>query len=376
MKKYIILILLLVSACYPRWNSTPANVEPVITEPQIVEPTVAKPAILEPINVSHKKPRHVKPTKKPRKISLKNGVVLVPTSFDKLQGWEKDNHKEALKVFNKSCKKNKKYKGLCNKKPRNAKAFLEKNFTPYLVTDRNGKAAGTFTGYYEIGLKGSYKKHGKYQYPLYAPPPKKYLKLTRKQVDNGGLNGLKKEILWLDNPVDVFSLHIQGSGLVKLDDGTYTRIGYAGRNAHKYASIGTWMMKNKYVPKNGMSATGIRNWLRNHPDKMHYIMQKNPSYIYFRETGAKGAIGAAGVALTGERSMAVDRRYVELGSMLWLDTKLPDYKKYQRLFVAQDTGSAIKGKTRGDIFFGLGDRATYLASHMKQKGRYYLLVRN
>lgn len=298
---------------------------------------------------------------------IQGDLTLIPSKFENLEGWERENHSEAKELY---CLKNK--DEICKINYQTSKSFFEDNFTPYLISKRDD-SEGLFTGYYEISLKGSRTKQGKYQYPIYSVPMDKYLKLTRKEIDEQGLEGY--EILWLDNPVDVFFLHIQGSGLVNMDDGSIVRVGFAGRNNYKYKSIGKWLIDNNIMSRSEMSAEGIKRWLHTHPKRMYEVLHKNPSYIFFRETGAGGAIGSLGIELTPKRSMAVDRDYIKLGSMLWLDTTLPKGEKFQRIMFAEDTGSAIKGVVRGDIFFGYGDEAEYLASYMKNKGKYYLLVR-
>lgn len=324
-------------------------------------------------------------------------------SFAALSGWNDDNHTEALAAFISSCpilaKKAKAestgsklkisedvWRSLCDDALRAqgntdlAKQFFEARFVPFRVNN-NGKAQGLFTGYYEPVLYGSGRKTDDFIYPLYVTPPElKDCKpcYSRDEVDEGMLAGRRLELVWVDDPVMLFFLHIQGSGRVRFANGKEIRVGYAEQNGHPYAGLGKIMGDQGLIPKDQINFFTLRQWLYDNREQARVMMQNNPSYVFFRQNNDPGAIGAVGAILTPERSLAVDSRYIPYGLPLFLETDLPTEGgaplPYRRLFIAQDTGGAIKGPVRGDIFFGTGDRAEYLAGYMKNRGAYTLLV--
>jgi len=332
-------------------------------------------------------------------------LMLQKADFTKLNGWHQDRHTEALVSFKKSCKKFKtmpeamaihtsgiggKYgdwKRLCNRADNiDAKdavvvrKFFENNFTPYLASNW-GKDSGIFTGYYEIELKGSRTRHGEYQYPIYARPADikdgiKYY--SREQIEGGALQGKGLEIAWANDPVRLFFLHVQGSGRIKLDDGSVMRVGYNGKNGYKYTSIGRYMIDKGYIEEKQISAQGIKKWLYESPHEIQTVLNQNDSYVFFRELSGDGPIGGQGVPLTPMRSLAVDKRFVPYGAPVWVDIALNDEglpgNSLKKLMVAQDTGAAIRGPVRGDVFFGYGERAEHMAGHQNNKGKYYILL--
>jgi membrane-bound lytic murein transglycosylase A len=279
--------------------------------------------------------------------------------------------------------------------------FFEQWFDPFLVSNRS-QASGLFTGYYEIELRGSRSRKGVYQTPLYLKPKdivsvnlgqfnsqwsgKKITgrviadrvipAQTRREIDDGAFSGRGIEFLWVDNPIDAFFLHIQGSGRVVLEDGSIVRVGYAGRNGHKYVAIGRELVKRGAIAKESVSMQSIRSWLRVNKTDAQAVMQLNPSYIFFRTLQGPGPVGAQGVVLTPGRSLAVDRRFIPLGAPIWLATTSPldSSEPLNRLVIAQDTGGAIKGPVRGDLYWGHGENAALNAGFMKGSGRYYILL--
>jgi len=329
-------------------------------------------------------------------------VKLTKTNFENLVDWNIDDHASGLRAFKKSCaslsnntKLNAKIKHLkindlikvCKKAKKissydnlAAQEFFEKWFTPFVV--RNGvNKTGLFTGYYEIQLNGSFKKTKTYQYPVYKKPKdlksgKKYY--TRKQIEKGKLKGRKLELIYVDDKIDLFFLHVQGSGRIVLENGKIVNVGFAGKNNHEYTSIGKEMINKGIVTAQEISATKLKQWLKENPNEAENILHKNKSYVFFQKTPSTSVIGSQGVALTPERSLAVDRTLIPFGLPIWLETTLPkeggSYSPYNRLMVSQDTGSAIKGAVRGDVFFGNGQRAEKLASAMSQKGKYFILL--
>jgi membrane-bound lytic murein transglycosylase A len=256
-------------------------------------------------------------------------------------------------------------------------SFLMSNFQPFAALDRNTDQ-GFFTGYYETELDGSRRPNAVYTVPLYrAPVPA--VTYTRAEIDAGALKGRGLELIWLKDPVDSFMLQIQGSGLVKLPDGKKIRIGYAGNNSQDFVPVARLMIQAGLIPKNQGSMQSVRDWLRANPVQAELWMQKNPRYIFFRELAGdsaalSGPSGAMGVTLTPTRSMAIDPGFLPLGAPVWLDTRAPDGRPLQRLMVAQDVGSAIKGPIRGDLFWGTGEPALEFAGRMKNPGRYYVLL--
>ncbi len=333
-------------------------------------------------------------------------LVLIRTHFTALHGWEKDNFTEVLPAFLKSCEKLTRlsatapladnirqlagdasdWQMVCTlasqleaSASNDIRQFFEQYFVPFEVRN-NAQAEGLFTGYYEIDLRGSRSKTATYVEPLYTTPgaiSKPFY--SRKQINDGALAGKQLEMLYVDDPVAAFFLHIQGSGRVELDDGSTIRVGYAGQNGQPYVAIGRYLIEQGIIEKEHMSARAIKNWLYANPDKAKGLMETNPSYIFFREIDGEGPIGAQGVALTPERSLAIDKRFLPYGLPIWLETTYPDTPRmkgtaFRKLLVTQDTGGAIRGPVRGDIFFGHGAKAEMWAEYMKNPGRYTLLL--
>lgn len=364
--------------------------------------------------------------KKPPIPKLPDRAVLTPAAFTDLPGWPGDSHAESLPALLRSCDR---FGKLPVNRPLGhgvpggtvadilpacaaaaalpkgdneaARRYFESWFRPYRVAN-NEEAEGLFTGYYEIELNGALKTSASYNVPVYRTPGDRIavdlgefdpalkgrsligrveggrLKpyFARGAIQKGALNGRGLELVWLDDPLDAFMLHVQGSGRVRLTDGRMTRIGYAGHNGHDYRSIGSELIRRGELELHAASWQGIRNWITKNPRKATDLLAVNRRYIFFEEIVGEGPVGAQGVALTAGRSLAVDTRYVPLGMPMWLDTLQPGPgdSPLRRLVVAQDTGSAIKGPVRGDFFWGTGDKALEFAGRMKHRGRYYLLL--
>ncbi len=281
---------------------------------------------------------------------------------------------------------------------------LETHFRPWEVSGRDGHR-GLFTGYYEAELRGARRPGGAFQTPLYRRPEdlitvelvdwradwrgqriagrivegrlRPYA--DRKGIEAGALRGRGLELVWVDDPVDAFFLQIQGSGRVILPDGQVMRVGFAAQNGHAYVPIGRVLADRGAIPRDQVSMQSIRAWLAAHPKEAADVMNANPSYVFFRELSGDGPLGAQGVALTPGRSLAIDPSFLPLGAPVWLDlTDVPAEAgksvSLRRLVVAQDTGGAIRGPVRGDLFWGYGDTAADRAGRMKASGRYYLLL--
>jgi len=274
---------------------------------------------------------------------------------------------------------------------------IETWLVPFAVAGPDG-SDGLFTGYYEPELRGSRKRTAAYMVPLYRQPPDLVtVELegetrvgrmvdgrlqpyhSRTAIDGGVLAGRGLELLWLADPIDAFFLQAQGSGRVRLAEGGSLRVGYAASNGHPPTIIGRILVERGELTKEAATMQTVRQWLRDHPAEATALMQMNARYIFFRETTGDGPVGSLGVTLTPGRSLAVDPSLLPLGAPLWLDTTYPAGTPeaglpLRRLVVAQDTGSAIKGAIRGDIYWGSGEAALRYAGPMKQPGRYYLLL--
>jgi len=338
---------------------------------------------------------------------------LKPSAFADLPGWQDDDLSAAWPALLNSCKGLKgqtTWTKVCQLasqiSPFDAermRQFFESNFQPYQSQQAEGGNEGLITGYYEPLLQGSRTFGGNYIYPLYAAPDDllivdlsslypelKNLRLrgrlqgkrvvpyfSRAEIEGGGTPTRGKELLWVDDPIDLFFLQIQGSGRVQLDNGETVRVGYADQNGHPYKSIGKWLVEQGELTLDKASMQGIKEWARKNPEKLATLLNTNPSYVFFRElpNNTSGPLGALGVPLSAERSVAIDPRAIPLGAPLWLATTRPNSTEpLNRLMLAQDTGGAIRGNVRADFFWGFGDSAGQLAGAMKQKGRIWVLL--
>lgn len=364
-----------------------------------------------------------------KKVPPEPKLVLTPVTFEDLPGWAEDDPGGALRAFQASCAHLERqdpartmggpnglagsvgdWLSVCATAARttpneaSARDFFETGFTPYQVSGRD-ETAGLFTGYFEPLLRGSRRPEGPYRYPLFKRPSDlvsvdlgqfdpelKGRRIAghvadgrllpyadRAAIDKGALDGRELELLWVDDPVDRFFLEIQGSGQVRLPDGGTIRVGYADQNGRPYRAIGKDLIELGAIPREQVSMQTIRAWLAANPREAPGVMARNPSYVFFREMKdqAAGPEGAQGVPLTPGRSLAVDRKFLPLGAPVWLDTTAPHpdgERPLRRLLVAQDTGGAIRGPVRGDVFWGAGALAEHLAGHMKSEGRLYLLL--
>jgi membrane-bound lytic murein transglycosylase A len=258
-----------------------------------------------------------------------------------------------------------------------ARQFFQAGFRPVAVTDY-GAADGLFTGYFEIELNGSRKRQGRFQTPLYRRPPDlgKGPGPSRAAIEDGALAGRGLELFWVDDPIDAFFLQIQGSGRVRLGDGRTVRVGYDGQNGLRYVAVGRLLVERGVMPRDKVTMTAIRQWMKDHPKAGAALRRDDPSYVFFREIRGDGPIGAEHVALTAGRSLAVDRGFVPLGTPIWVEARerFAPQDEVRRLVVAQDTGGAIKGPVRGDLYWGSGATAGERAGRMNARGRYFLLL--
>lgn len=347
----------------------------------------------------------------------RSSFELKESSFAELDGWENDDFsllKPAIKSVCSALNRRselksevmayslREYKQHCARMAEISgnqalKAYIKQNFVPYLV-HFNGSPEGKFTSYYEAAINASYTRGGKYQYPVYGKPadlvevnlrdfdsslPNRRLvgrvkngKLvkyyTRAEIENGEPDA--PVILWGDNPVDIYIMQIQGAAVATLPDGKEVRVGYADNNGHQFKGIGSILLERGLIKPSEASMPQIREWLRKNGETAKKNMQLNDRFIFHKIVNAEGPIGAMGLPLFAGRSLAVDRSYIPLGTLLWLETKNPDGGKLNRLVIAEDVGSAIKGGVRGDYFWGHGEEALKDAGRMNAKGRYFVLL--
>ena len=352
--------------------------------------------------------------------SHQSGLKLKKASFEDLTSFHDENFTETASTFKQSCKAIKAHPEILNKSAVQINSdsylkaceafeninekdnlqisdFFKTYFTPYLVT-YNGSANGQFTSYYEAEIRASKKKHGKYKYPIYARPndlvemnlkdfdstlPDKRLTgrvekgkfipyFERKEIEKNGIDA--PVILWGDDKIDIFLMQIQGSAVAKLDNGTSLRIGYADNNGQPFLGIGRVLLDKGLLKPGHASMADIRQFLKTNPELADENMNENPRFIFHRITSADGSLGKLGVPLTPGRSLAVDTDFIPLGSILWLETTAPENEPLNKLVIAQDIGSAIKGAVRGDYFWGHGEEALQKAGQMNASGKYYILV--
>lgn len=282
--------------------------------------------------------------------------------------------------------------------------FFETRFEPHLQRAGWFRSTGLVTGYYEPLLQGNRTRTERYRYPLYRVPDDLvsvelgalYPELKNRRM-RGRLMGRRvvpyfsrgeidsdrsplagNELLWVDDPVALFFLQIQGSGRVQLPSGEMLFVGYADQNGHPYAAIGRLLADRTGLKLEDIDLPTLRTWLADHPLEAPALMNANASYVFFalRDSSLPGPLGSLGVPLLAERAVAVDPTYIPLGVPLWLDTTLPDQeeKPYRQLVFAQDTGGAIKGPVRADLFFGYGPNAETYAGHMRSPGKLYVLL--
>jgi membrane-bound lytic murein transglycosylase A len=280
--------------------------------------------------------------------------------------------------------------------------FFKNNFNVYQASNIDGSDTGTITGYYQPILKGSKNKTDKFAYPLYSRPidlitvdlasifPELANKRVRGRVvgnklvpyysraeidqDNSPLQGT--ELIWTDDPIELFFLQIQGSGIIHLENGEKIPVGYADQNGLAYQSIGRLLIDKGELTLDKASMQGIKEWARKHPARLRELLNHNPSYVFFQElpNNLPGPLGALGVPILAERVLAIDPKFIPLGAPVVLSTTLPNNKPLNRLMMAQDTGGAIRGGVRADFYWGAGFDAGKSAGSMKQKGKMWVLL--
>jgi membrane-bound lytic murein transglycosylase A len=356
---------------------------------------------------------------------VRSADVLQPIGFSDIPGWAEDDHSAAFRAFRAGA-------GLIAKTPprtrslgidgaglssaarhalarpdelggEDARLFFEGNFRPHRIGMR-----GFVTGYYEPEVVASRSRTSDFSFPLYRRPDDlvdvgeanrpsgwdpeiRFARRTeagvvpffeRAEIEAGALNGRGLELAWLRDPVDAFFIHVQGSARLRLLGGGTMRVAFDGKSGQPYTSIGRLAAERGILARDGAHKDGLETWLKAHPEAGRALMRENRSFIFFRETELaehEGPLGAAGVSLTPGRSLAVDRSLTTFHTPIWVAAAdLPDpdapTRPFRRLMIAQDTGSAIVGPARGDIFFGSGDRAGSLAGHVRHEAEIIAFV--
>lgn len=370
-------------------------------------------------------------------------IKLIPSNFTDLPGWQQDKHSKAFESFKLSCREiikrplqtssvkvlpsqvgfDSNWQSVCHAALKinaltnsEAKAFFEKWFTPYAMTNTSGETSGLFTGYYLPLLKASLVKTSHYTIPIYGLP-RDIVKVDlgkfpinldgksiagrvqngylvpyydRAAIVSGSIRNKAPVIAWTDNWIDLFFAQIQGSAVLEFPSTTsrgislgsrpphLALIGYDGSNGHPYTSIAKVLIQTKQMEQQSVSMDSLRHWLAAHPKELHNVLNTDASYVFFKLLGSNAPLGTEQIPLTANRSLAVDSTYFILGMPIWLNTTLPttDHRNapFQHLMISQDTGGAIKGVVRGDIYFGAGKEAVWLAGNMKNQGRIWVLL--
>jgi membrane-bound lytic murein transglycosylase A len=379
------------------------------------------------------------PAAQPQPLGLPD-AALEPIEWNALKGWSADDHGAAFATFLASCRpllrsslnageKRPMYPALIEVCRRalgagrltddQARLFLERNFRPLRIT-KLGDNAGFLTGYYEPIVDGSRFPTGIFKIPIYRRPPDlvppphgagpgfpnrgQSLRRTatgalvpyydRGEILDGALDGKHLEICWIKNQSDALTIQIQGSARVRLEDGAMLRINYDGHNGYPFVPLSRILIERNIIPREEISLERIRQWAHDDPKGAEELLRQNRSFMFFRIVGLSDdrqpagirekpheqeAIGAQGISLTPERSIAVDSALHIYGTPFFIDADLPlagekQSSHFDHLMIAQDTGSAIVGPARADIFWGAGDRAGQLASHVHQSGSVAMLV--
>ncbi|MFO7576747.1 MAG: MltA domain-containing protein [Pelovirga sp.] len=340
--------------------------------------------------------------------------ALTPVAWEQLDGWEEDHPAPALEAFRNSCvslRWREEWRAVCSLAQQidavdslTVRNFFEQYFVPHQVRNADGSSSGLMTGYYGPELRGSRVPTEEYRYPLYRQPDDMLIidldglypelgnyrlrgrvegnrvvpYFDRRQIDFGEDPLTGSELFWVADPVELFFLHIQGSGSILLPDGESVVVNYANQNGHPYRSIGKLLLDRNEMTRDQMSMQNIRRWVERNPQAGKQLLAENPSYVFFRELppGTQSPPGAMGIPLTPLRSLAVDPRTIPLGAPVFLSTTFPGAGDLplRQLMVAQDTGGAIKGRVRGDFFWGMGNSAGELAGRMRNQGELWVLL--
>lgn len=400
---YTILVLIIVSLIFFGWWFWPS---PIISlKPVAPKPVAPQPVILKPFS-------------------------LKLANFSKLPGWKKNDPRISFSAFQLSCQqflkqnperaagsqyidlKVKDWLPACKAaalilptSKKAARKFFEKWFTPVQFYE-DKPVKGLFTGYYLPLVKGSLTPTKTFDVPIYDVPNnlitvelglfdpelayhrklvgrlegKKLIPFfSRQEINAGAVKKYAPVLLWINSEVDRLFIEIEGSGVVELPDGSQVYIGYNGENGAPYKAVAAVLINQGVMTRDNASMQRIRDFFRLHPEQVRPVLDQNKSFVFFTLLKQKAALGAQGLALTPGYSLAVDRKWIPLGTPLWLNTTRPARhafkdEPFQQLMIAQDTGGAIRGPVRGDVYWGAGEEAAYIAGHMKNTGYYWLLL--
>lgn len=333
-----------------------------------------------------------------------------PLAFADVRGFAEDDHAGAFAVFQRSCacviegrpslrkavpsspaliEICRRALALHSPGGSRARQFFESHFRPFRVTTPQDAAlSGFFTGYYEPIVDGSLTPSADFTAPILAPPRTVSARSAlpdRAAIEDGAIGDRASPIVWLRDPVEVFLIQVQGSARVRLEDGRSLRLVYAGRNGWPYTSIGRILIESGAIPQGAMSLAALKQWIRAHGqqpgEEGAELMRHNQSYVFFALApgldAEAGPIGGAGLSLTPLRSLAVDRDIYPYGTPIWIDADIPEAmpgSRLRALMIAQDTGSAIVGPARADIFFGSGDEAGARAGAVRHGGEFIVFL--
>ena len=328
------------------------------------------------------------------------------STFETLPGWPSQGLMQSLRAFRVSCPRPGALSRACEAAAavapddeQAARQFFESTFVPYVLVSSDGADSGLITGYYEPIIEGSRTQTEQHRFPIFGVPedlivvdlvatnPELRNTRLRGRIDGRRLvpylsrgeidaRGVPAQIIaWTSDPIELFFLQIQGSGQVRLENGERVRIGFADQNGHPYRSLGRYLIDRGELPLEQTSMQGIKTWAAANPGKLQDALNSNPSYVFFREVPlSNGPVGALNVPLSAEYSIAVDRRFIPLGAPVYLATTFPSSEeRLERTTVAQDTGGAIRGVIRADLYWGTGPEAGALAGRMRQQGKMWLL---
>lgn len=409
------------------------EVKPTITVPDnaATMPVCPKESAPVPTTITIEKPCNcqcpqttiTKKTEKPKaeKLDLHQNTsfkLLKHSHWQSVQWLQQQNLVEAWPAWLQSCKKlqkDRRWRPVCqlaesldkqagaSLSNQKIQQFFTKHFNLFQAHNKDGTSTGLVTGYYQPVLKGSRTLSSNYHYPLYRTPndlvtislADQFPTLKHQRVrgrligdeitpyfSRGEIDTMPSPIsdaafIYLNDPIDSFFLHIQGSGVIALDSGEVIQVGYDNHNGHPYHSIGKALIRRGELTHSQASMAGIKQWARANPDRLQDLLNENPSYVFFKELpkGLPGPLGALGVPLLAEQSIAVDKRYIPLGAPVFLSTTYPNSARpMNKLVMAQDTGGAIKGGVRADFYWGAGQQAGTSAGAMKQSGKMWVLL--
>jgi membrane-bound lytic murein transglycosylase A len=319
---------------------------------------------------------------------------LQKVGFAALENWSDAQAQKGLAAFQRSCMRGRTagltvygrsisasaWKRVCASAQRttmsNARDYFEQHFQPYRVTT-DTRNTGLLTGYYTPTMDASLTPSPEYPVPLYRKPAQEALRTrhSRAEIEAGALSGKNLELLWLRSAIDAFFLHVQGSGYAHLPDGRVMKLVFAGKNDFPYTAIGKQFVQDGVVSAEDMSMQWLRTWLAAHPEQAASVMQRNASFIFFAmEAAGEGVKGGEGTLLTPQHSVAIDTSYLSYGTPMYVHTQFPNGADYAAMVIAQDTGSAIKGALRGDLYTGVGEEAGELAGKLKSPAEFFVLL--